>query len=229
MDNEVQVHNSTPFLKQTSTLTNFMRLELSAGDYTDETVIYLNNDAHIGFDADFDAYKLFSFNTEVPQIYSVSNDKMAVNSLPIATTHISIDVIGVDNADMTISLTENNDFGTIYLTDNYLGIQTNLLDEVYNFKYNADFSDRFTISFTTTDIESNVVEFHKIYSYNKEINVVASENQSVEIFVYDISGQLVSRLKGYQGLNKILMKNTGQYIVKVVGSSSVTTKKVFIK
>ncbi len=229
MDDGVKVHNSTPFLKQTSTLNNFMRLELSSGDYTDETIIQLNNDAQIGFDSGFDAYKLFSFNEDVPQIYSISNDKMAVNSLPITTTHIAVDVIGVNNTDMTITLTENNDFGTIYLTDNYLGTQTNLIDNIYGFKYIADFSNRFTISFTTTDIENIKSEIYKIYSYDKEIKVIATEKQNIAIFVYNISGQTVARSKGYQGVNIIPIEKTGQYIVKVVDSFSVITEKVFIK
>ena len=229
MDNDVQVHNSTPFLKQTSTLNNFMRLELSSGDYADETVIYLNEAASVGYDSDFDAYKLFSFNPDVPQIYSSTGDFMAANSLPLSTTHIAVDVRGADNMDMTISLSENSDFGAIFLTDNYSGTQTNLLDGAYNFKYISDFSDRFTVSFTATDIESNNAEFYKVYAFSNEINVIVPEKLNVEIFVYNLSGQTIVRTKGYQGANKIYMDKTGQYIVKVVDNSSVTTKKVFIK
>ena len=229
MDDDVKVHNNVPYYKQpTNVLDNLIRLEVSSGNLKDETIIHLSENATTGFDSDFDAYKLFSFNTDVPQIYSTIPTNMAVVGLPIATSDIPVDVRGTDNAQMSISLTENNGFGSVYLVDNYLGTQTNLLNDDYDFVYEVEVTDRFIINFTITDVENYVACGYKIYSYNKEIKVVIPDSETAEIYIYNLSGQTIFHSKGHQGLNRITIEKTGQYIVKVVGNSSVTTKKVFI-
>ena len=229
MDDDVKVHNNVPYYKQpTNVLDNLIRLEVSSGNLKDETIIHLSENATTGFDSDFDAYKLFSFNTDVPQIYSTIPTNMAVVGLPIATSDIPVDVRGTDNAQMSISLTENNGFGSVYLVDNYLGTQTNLLNDDYDFVYEVEVTDRFIINFTITDVENYVACGYKIYSYNKEIKVVIPDSETAEIYIYNLSGQTIFHSKGHQGLNRITIEKTGQYIVKVIGQTMVTTEKVII-
>jgi len=104
MTNEVQVHNSIGYLKNQKTIpSELVRLEVSNEVDTDETVIYFEEEATKGFDAQFDAHKLFSFSSNKPHIFSSENNKMAINVLPIENAEVPIDVSGVDGEDMIIS------------------------------------------------------------------------------------------------------------------------------
>ena len=229
MDNGVKVHNNVAFLKQVESLIDYqIRLELSGNSFKDETVILLSEGASEDFDNEIDAHKLFSFNTDVPQIYSTANDFMAVNALPLSTAEIPIDVRGADGSEMEISLTENTKLGNIFLKDNFTNIHTNLENETYTFKYISDITDRFTIYFTVVGLENNLIESFKIYSYKKEINVIIPQSQNAEIFIYNLTGQNIVHKKGQSGLNSISIDKIGYYVVKVVNSTSITTKNVFI-
>lgn len=230
MDDGVKVHNNVSFLKQASqSLDNLIRLKISANDFKDETVICLMESATNGFDTDFDAHKLFSFNTDAPQIYSTANDFMAINGLPISTSEIPIDVRGADNMEMTISLSENDGFRNIYLSDNYTGTQTNLINDEYSFNYNSDITDRFTVYFTTMGLPDQKTETFRIYAYDRAINIIVPEGQNAEIYVYNLTGQEIVHAKAREGINKIPIGDIGFYVVKVVSSSSLSAKKVFIK
>lgn len=228
MDDGVKVHNSAPFLKQTTLLSNFIRLKLSSGVFTDETVIHLNESASVGFDSDFDAYKLFSFNADVPQIYSSTGDYMAVNSLPLATSIIPVDVRGENNADMTIAMVENTGFDAVFLNDLLTGDQTNLINSNYHFTYEAGYSGRFTVSFTVVDVNEQGVDPIKIYAYNREINVAIPIGQTADVIIYNINGQPVSHSKGVWGMQHVSMNVKGYYVVRVISAATVTTKKVVI-
>ena len=231
MDNDVQVHNTAPFLKEkVVTPDNLIRLEVSANSFSDETIIELDKDFTEGFDSDFDAHKLFSFNTDAPQIFSTANELMAVNGLPLSTYQVPIDVRGAQDLEMTISLTENQGFDAVYLVDHFTGRQTNLTAEDYSFIYNQSVTDRFTVYFTTvTGIDDLEKEFFKIYTYHKEIRVIIPEGQQTEIFVYNLTGQITHQIAGHPGMNEIQVSTTGYYVVRAVSNSIVSIKKVFIQ
>ena len=231
MDNGVKVHNNIPYLKQPKAiLDNLIRLEVSGNGFADETLILMNESSTADFDADFDAHKLFSFNTDAPQIYSTANNFMAVNSLPMATSEIPIDVRGANDMEMTISMTEHNGYEQVFLRDNLSGINTNLTDDNYNFKYDNSILDRFAIYFIIAGLEEqSIKDVFNIYAYGKEINVIIPDEQNAEIFVYNLNGQTISHSSGSTGANKIPMVKMGYYLVKVVSDNSITTQKVFIK
>jgi hypothetical protein len=231
MDDGVKVHNSVSFLKQgISNLDNLIRLELTNNEYTDETVIHLNETATEDFDADFDAHKLFSFNTDAPQIFSSLPVKMAINSLPVSTSEVAVDITGADETNMTLSLTENSGFSNIYLSDNHTGAQINLIEDSYDFLYDSDITNRFTVYFTLVGMEEDIVaESARVYSYQNEISVILPAEHFNKIVVYNLMGQTIFETRGVPGNNKFAINKTGYYIVKVIGNNSITTKKVFIQ
>jgi hypothetical protein len=231
MDDGVKVHNSVSFLKQGArNLENLIRIELTDNEYTDETVIHLSETATEDFDPDFDAHKLTSFIADAPQIFSTLPVKMAINSLPVSTSEVDIDVTGADDTNMTISLTENNGFSNIYLSDNHTGMQINLIYESYNFHYDSDITNRFTIYFTMVGVEDEInVETARVYSYGNEISAIIPEGQNNEIIVYNLIGQTIFETRGVPGINMITIDKTGYYIVKLIGKNSILSKKVFIK
>ena len=230
MNHDVMVHNNTPFLKHSDVnMDNIIRLEVSNSNFADETVIQISEAATEEFDEEFDAHKLFSFNQAAPQIYSTANNFMAVNGLPVNTTEVQIDVRGANATDMTISLTENNGFGDIFLLDNYTGTQTNLVISSYDFTYDSDITDRFLLYFTAVGIPSILENEVNIYSFKKNIIVTLPKDQEAKIFVYNLTGQTITQKEGTPGTNKIAIDMMGYYVVKVVNNTTLETKKVFIR
>jgi len=230
MDDGVKVHNNVAFLKPEESLeNNLIRLELSGNGFADETVIQLNEAATQGFDNEFDAHKLFSFNTDAPQIYSTANDFMALNSLPFSTTEVPIDVRGANDMEMTITLTEVYGFGNVFLSDDVTGSINNLSLSEYSFVYNEEITDRFTIYFDVVNIDEAKVDLINIYSHKKSIKVNIPFDEMAKIYIYNITGQLVSETAAHKGINNINMASKGYYVVKVVSSIDVVSRKVFIE
>lgn len=229
MTNEVQVHNPVGFLKSSSEISELVRIEVSNGEYVDDAVIYFEEEATSGFDAQFDAHKLFSFNQDRPHIYSTANNFMAINALPVENTEVPFNVSGVEGEVMTISALEIIGFGDVFMLDNYTGIQTNLTQESYEFMYDEDIEDRFLLFFTTVSVSDIENDFTTIFSYEDKVSVIISSEISPEIIIYNLFGQKVSQITGHKGINEIPVHNSGYYLVNVIDNNQMTTKKVFIK
>jgi hypothetical protein len=229
MTNDVQTHNSVSFLKSQSAISELVRLEVNNGTYTDEAVIYFDAEATAGYDSQFDAHKLFSFNQDRPHIYSTANDFMAINALPIENTEVPIDVSGVDGENMTIAATEVVGFGDLMLLDNATGAQTNLVMENYEFTYSGDISDRFLLFFTTVNTEEELESNFDIYSFDKNIRVVLHNQRDAEIVIYNLMGQELNHLTAEGTITDITMFETGCYVVKVISNNKVETSKVIIR
>ncbi len=229
MTNDVQTHNSVSFLKSQSAISELVRLEVNNGTYTDEAVIYFDAEATAGYDSQFDAHKLFSFNQDRPHIYSTANDFMAINALPIENTEVPIDVSGVDGENMTIAATEVVGFGDLMLLDNATGAQTNLVMENYEFTYSEDISDRFLLFFTTVNTEEELESNFDIYSFDKNIRVVLHNQRDAEIVIYNLMGQELNHLTAEGTITDITMFETGCYVVKVISNNKVETSKVIIR
>ncbi len=84
--NSARVHSNSLYLKKNKTLNiaDIIKLKVALGKFSDETVIHFNKKSTELHD-NIDAYKFFSYNKKVPQIYSIddTNTKYSINNLPI--------------------------------------------------------------------------------------------------------------------------------------------------
>ncbi len=230
IDDGTKVHNTVGFLKnQERAISELVRLKVSNDTYTDETVIYFEEAATESYDPDFDAHKLFSFNTDAPQIFSTANNNMAINVLPIENTEVPVDVIGVDGDNMIITATEVIGFGDVFILDNYTGIQTNLSNSSYEFMYEENITDRFLVFFTTVSVPENQSKLFKTYSYENNVRVIIPRGTDAEIEIYNLIGQKITQAKAHAGINDIPVYETGYYLVKIMDDNNVVAKKVFIR
>ena len=69
-----------------------LKLFIAGNGYTDEAVLQFKQDATSSFDPDYDAYKLFSSNAQVPSLSTIvdSSSDLSINALPLLTSGISI-------------------------------------------------------------------------------------------------------------------------------------------
>ena len=224
-----------------SSIADLLHLTVNGNNYMDETFINFNSNATEGFDGQYDVEKLFGAD-EVPQFYSLLSDKnLAVNTLPdinsnpVVQMGFSVTVAGT----YSITASELNSFvaGTsIKLEDTKLNTFTDLnAQPVYSFSADAnDNVNRFKVHFgAPTGINNNNGNGGiNIYSDNNiiYINNLGTE-QIKDIIVYDLLGQeLLRKQASNNTVNTVNMQfATAYYMVKVVTSSNVYTKKVYVK
>ena len=137
-----------------------IKLVLSNSTISDETIVCLIDNATTGFDGNYDAYKLFGTNTNVPYIYTELNSiKYAINSLagPVSQPVI-VPVTVVLNAQGTykIDITEFENLDGISVILKHGSIETMLSRNTsYSFTSAAGTYTDFSLIFggTVTGIE----------------------------------------------------------------------------
>lgn len=227
MNDDVRVHNATAFYK--SEVGNLARLKISANGYSDETVVWIVEDATTGFDGNWDAHKLFGYQNEAPQIYSHISSNFSINAIPEPQT-ITIGVKGLQSGTFTIEATEILDIDDLYLKDEMTGIVTDLSNSSYTFDYNPNIMDeRFTLHFNALTGVSSLSEHNMgIIGVNNAIIVTIPEAVNGQMMLYSIAGQLVQTVNVHQGKNYLNGLVAGAYIVKVVTDDYVVTRKVAV-
>lgn len=92
--------------------TDALRLRIDGNNYYDETIVRFVNEATQGYDANYDAWKLFSPNAQVPSIYTRidSVSPLSINALPALDAKM---VVGV-HADVNVA-------GTYTITPSEVG------------------------------------------------------------------------------------------------------------
>jgi len=88
--NNAREHNTQEFwgkgnnTKNSKSSTAFIRLKANANNTTDELVVRYISEGTSDFDGNFDAYKMYSYSANVPQVYSFNSENdagYAINSL----------------------------------------------------------------------------------------------------------------------------------------------------
>lgn len=239
IDNGDRVHEAqTVFYKAATAIPGSLSLKVSAGDYEDVAFVHFNEGATTQFDGAYDAYKLSSYNTLVPMIYTQSsnNEDLAINGLPELTEELAIPVYFVPGTEGIQTLTANLEGLTstvVYLKDNKTNTTQNLAQNpIYSFTATeGDNPDRFLLHFGIVGIEDNTSNLNQInaYAYQNQLYVQSNLNEA-QVSLYDIQGhQLLSREINGAGSSRIpLDLPSGIYIVRLQSNNQVKNVKVFI-
>ncbi len=221
-----------------------IHITLSNAQYSDEAVIRYLSEATEEFDSDVDAVKLFSLNSDVPQIYTSTplNTLLAINSLPVAKNEIMdlpiMLTVGTQGI-YTISFgLQNMDTTQIYLNDVVTGTLINLNDNpVYMFVHDStQLENRFRILINPviSDIENpdgNLAKENiEIYSAQNVVFANVQQNAPTYRFeIFDLRGQLIyTEICSSNHIQLKMNQPAGCYVVKITSGKSVTTKRVFI-
>jgi len=231
-----QVHTTTQtFLKQGA---DKLVLRLTGGQYYDETKILLNEASTPEHDF-YDASKFFSFNPQVPQLYSLAPDgwQLAINSIDAIseTTVIPLSIKVQGSSEMTIKLTEKEgvfEGPTIILHDLLTNIQHEL-NKVpgYNFIANEeDDPNRFLLKFGAVGIDElpGSAMLHA-YMQDNLLYILNPDAPNARVELYNIKGQLILRKEIGRGLQSMSLNvETGIYLVLLRTDETVATRKLFI-
>jgi hypothetical protein len=225
------------YYKNTELTSNVLDLKVSGNGYEDFARVCFYDQAASEFDGEFDAFKLFSYNANVPQIYSLTPNqtKLAINTQPalVAATSVPLGIqLGqAGNYSMTFEGLNTFANANISLED----LKDNKLIELgafasYSFYASAGNDPaRFVLHFGSVGIDDPEKSAINIYSYGHNLFISNAGKAMLEIF--NIAGQrLIYEQISNAGLyTKTLPVNKGYYLVRLSNESSVKTAKIFIK
>jgi hypothetical protein len=228
-----------------------IRVTVSSDKYNDETVIRYHENATASFDFNYDAEKMFSKNSDVPQIYSksVEGTDASINSIPTTAVGSSVPVYfkaGVTGShEVKIDL-ENFDYGTmIYLEDKMTGEVHDMLTGAYEFESEVtDDPHRFIVHFIPpqsvnnqgqndiyTSINDKITdETVNVYAENKTIHVT-NNMDNAQITIVNLVGKVVYKddnlTEGYSAISTNL--DAGYYIVNITNPENKVSQKLYIR
>jgi len=240
-NNSVRVHDGQNIQYKNGSFNEILRFIVCGNGFCDETYLNFLPQATDGFDAAYDAYKLFTPDTVIPQIYSrISNADLSVNSMPLDKKGVIVPLGFKSEIDGIYTLRLNqftafNPYNSIVLKDLLTGSTQNLYKQgSYTFSHSAgNNSNRFLLLINYSFIDKPSIHNPVDISISFTDNIIRINNEGYEnltIEVLNILGQRIKDLK----LTKI-NKNTfrlpdisGFYLIKVRLDDGIYVKKVFI-
>ena len=239
---------TTTVMKAPSTTTSvsgILRLQVSNGINSDETLIYTNDNAANGYDA-YDSQKMTNGNTAIPEIYSlVGNNELVINGMNSYTldSEIPLGFRPGKVADFSLKATELLNIGSdvrVMLKDSKLKSEVNITDgSSYTFSTTDTLAttNRFSIIFRTagvaTDINKTNNQSMVVYkNANNQImvNYNGTLNNENTIAVYNALGQKVVNKQITDSSTAISIPNgMGVYMVTVNAGGKIATSKIVLK
>jgi len=213
-----------------------LRLQVSNGTNSDETVIAFDADATDDFD-NYDSPKMSNSNVSIPEIYTFAgSEKLAINGMKnIATMPLGF-TTGETNT-FSIKATEIKNFDAetkVILKDNLLNVEQDITDgTAYSFTSDAVSStDRFSIVFKTVSTITGIAKT------NLDANIFKNSNDKIAVNTNGVAGTVtVCNAIGQKlvitaiaGMTTIIDKtlSSGVYLVTLNIAGAKITKKVII-
>ena len=218
-----------------------VRLEVSNGTRTDETLLLFDENAADGYDA-FDSPKFAEASSEVQIFTTVEDEKLVMNgmkNLPL-NQEISLGFIPGNANSFIIKANEITNLPTdvkVILIDKATLTETDLTDgnTVYSFVPVTTVGDRFSVIFRTSSSVNAVdnlddkVNMNVFVDANKQINVSGCIGTNCKIVVCNAIGQKLIDMNSTgttTTINKVL--KAGVYFVTLNVAERISTKKLII-
>jgi hypothetical protein len=235
--NKVEYASTGRTLRSTS-IPNFEQISVLLQDneekkYIDKTRIRLQDGRTKNYELGFDATKMFSINTQAPQIYTrikESENKTifyAVNNLPTNTNMVDLIVSTKKAGTYTISL-ENIDTAPSYnsiilVTDNK---EYDLLKENYTFSTNEaqTFNWNLKLAKTASQLNTGV----DVSILNNELFINGLEANAT-VSVYTAAGILVQVFSNVQNNQALTIKNKGINILSISSEKQQAQAKILVE
>lgn len=234
MTNDVRVNSaSTGFYKNKAPQ---IALKIENEYLDDQTHITFYPGATDAYDRIIDGHKLLGWDTELPQIYTITpeNKQLSINTLSdeLLTEkeflhETNVGYISKINTTLSLSLSKIIDIPdsiNILLVDRYANDTINLKQETYSFETQiGEFNNRFSVIFkkSLSDPTGIITNDTGAYAYMAENQLHVILNKSVtsgQIIVYDILGRSI--------INKSLTTKT-HYILPISQNSNIFVVNIF--
>jgi len=211
-------------------------IEIEQGNYTDKTLIRLEQNADVAYKIHEDGIKMTTSSTVIPQIYTEAEGAcsvLAINVLPIDTKKVDLKIklgtLGLN----TIKISDKDNisgFSSVILVDTETGIQTDLLNNSYSFENTVTGeSSRFYVLFglntaveqTSTDNIRAIVNDNSLY--------FTGLNGNAQVNIHDVVGKTIGIYQNVVNAQAINVPQKGIYLVNIINGTQNETIKVIIK
>ena len=215
-----------------------LRLQVSNGTYSDESLLYFDANAQNSFD-NYDSPKMFNNVATKPEIFTnVGSEKLVINGMNEIpyNTEIPVGFLVGEAGNFTLSSVELSNFesGTRILLKDKLYPSTEFeLAEGLSYNFSAQpttaSTDRFSLLFRAPGVTTGVGKTSKPYAQvfvnaANQITIIATEKSNYAI--YNAMGQLIENgALNTERETRNMKLNSGVYVVKVNNQST----KVIIK
>ena len=243
-----RVHNSIHPRYKGETIIPLVRLSITEGVISDETVVRFDDLAKSYFDTDFDAAKMFVSESKTTIYSSLDGIKYSINGLPFPATLVEIPVVVtfITSGEHTIATPQLQGLTDYFvtLTDKVTGFTADL-KTTPNVVFSANagsYPDRFIlkISNLTTGTEDLPVseKGFSIYYANDMINIQTGseewEGKSGSVRILDLSGKTVTEKQNAEFRKNSITQvqspsTTGLYFVEIRAGLKRYVGKVVIR
>jgi hypothetical protein len=244
VDNTMRAHKDVAgnIMKAPSeTPQKLIRLQVSNGVNTDETVLYFNANASDAFDQ-FDAPKRSNEDLAIPEIFTqVGSEQLVINGMKDVMYNAEIPLgfrtlTAASNNSLSISANEMTDFETgtrLFLIDKLnQSVETELTNgAAYSFiaPVTAPTTNRFSLLFRAPSVTTGIDNTSKLnvqvfVNAANQITIIASEKSNYAI--YNAVGQLIENgILTMERETPNTKLNAGVYVVKVNNQSTTVIVK----
>jgi hypothetical protein len=237
-ENHIRVHEGQNISYKQGTYPSPIKIRVCGNGFCDETYIQFSPHATQGFDSKMDAYKVFTFDSIVPQVYtSIYNADLSFNSLPLDPEGLIIPLGFKSGSQGVFKLelnqqTINSPDNQIFLKDKITGNYVNLSKcSTYSFNYDTgDICSRFLL-YINYSITENQESFSgiSIRTGVEEIVIESTGEREIRcIDIYNILGQIVKHVENSSDKMHIHV-NKGTYLIRVVSDNKIFTEKLLIR
>lgn len=242
-DNSVRTHDGQMINYKNGNYKDLLKFVVCGNNFCDATYLYFTTLASEGFDGSYDAYKLFTIDTLVPQIFSrISNADLSVNSMPLPQKGVIIP-LGFKSGSpgvFTLSLDQLsifNPLNNIVLKDLQTGFAKDLTkNNNYSFSYQTgDDQNRFLlyINYILTDkpVTSGSTGISIRAEKNKILVNCNGEDGEMIIEIMNLLGQRLAKYKSTKYATNIfdMQGKSGLYLIKVICENEIIIQKVLLR
>ncbi|MBN2778686.1 MAG: T9SS type A sorting domain-containing protein [Bacteroidales bacterium] len=232
MNNDVRVHNSVSYLKETNEPTDIIRLNITANGYSDETVLALRQGSLNEFDPMTDAVKLAGIS-DAPMVYTTKDDgaPLAINCVN-SIYNLMDKVVSMNYAqEGEHILNWNSNLSQPNHLAIYDMVQNVFIPQNSNYAFFASYNDPYD-RFTFVDNTLAAENINSIQNYvlicEKELKIVNIESsKALRYNIYNTCGKIV--LSSAAQSCDISGLAPGIYNVVLEMGEEIHTQKVFIR
>lgn len=242
--NAARMHADVNFYKSKNDVANLLVLKVEGNGFSDRTFINFNGEASMGFDRNYDAYKLSGID-QAPQLYTKADDTgLSINTLPYSPDEVSVPLCleaGSERA-YKISVSQNTFWQSVDISCRDLKTGT-----VYDLRNQTSFTvtqgpddepDRFLLLFDGATGVNEMPPGHdiEIYSWDHTVMVKSDRHENIQVSVFNLLGQKVAahtENKSTDGsptgqIEIDLKDKKGFFVVRAATSTFTKTRKIFI-
>jgi hypothetical protein len=226
-----------------------IRLTATSGNFSDETVVRLHDEATDAFDSQWDAYKLMNTGSTPNISTALSGTNFSINSISSSTLEKTIPVKLIANVagiySITADITGFEGSAFFELEDKALAVHHNLsADPVYTVTLAAgDTTTRLFLHYKNTSSALDVTDTKdglsneglSITAYQQQISINFNQQMPSEASVYvcDVIGNRIFTLENTDSSSgriecTLPSASNGVYLVKVVSSAGSKTQRVYL-